>query len=260
MREKLPQWYKKLDEETALVLTNDIDSLASCYVLEQLFGCEIKGFYDFKRMFLSEKPKRAVGVDLDLKRGNCFSNHKTYYKNEKAINLNNVVDDQRYFMKYPFSTLILVLWLYEVDLGQFNDEQLRVILAIDSSYKGFYGDFQWVHEHWLKTMELEVLKDILDRSKLQDFEEVKRKYNLNAIIEMSKDDMKLHTDIRIDKLNELFGIDMKLPDSEIEVFKTYRKMKLNPDVYEEKLKEYEDTVFSNALVSKRCVMMSVTTD
>jgi hypothetical protein len=49
---KFDKWFKNIDNKSdKLILTSDIDSLASCYLLNLLFSCEVKGFYDFSRIY-----------------------------------------------------------------------------------------------------------------------------------------------------------------------------------------------------------------
>ena len=46
----VPEWALQ-NEEHDLVLSNDIDSLASCAVLKKVKGWDIKYFYDFNNVY-----------------------------------------------------------------------------------------------------------------------------------------------------------------------------------------------------------------
>ncbi len=142
IRERLPDWYLKINpEKDKLMLTNDIDSLMGCSILRQLFDMEIKSFYDFKSIYFADGIERKgfIGIDLDTCKGRTFGNHLTYYPNANAINLNNVFN-LKYYQKYPFSTTMLICWLYNIDIEKWTDEQLQVLLSIDTSFKGYYID------------------------------------------------------------------------------------------------------------------------
>jgi capsule polysaccharide export protein KpsE/RkpR len=77
---KFDKWFKNIDNKSdKLILTSDIDSLASCYLLNLLFSCEVKGFYDLKGLsklfninlklpteqFYKYRELKNVGVDLN---------------------------------------------------------------------------------------------------------------------------------------------------------------------------------------------------
>ncbi len=163
IKEKLPQWYNEINpKRDKLMLTNDIDSLFGCWLLKQLFGIEIKSFYDFRSIYFADGIRKGfIGVDLDSCQGRTFGNHITYYKNPEAINLNNIFDI-KYYQKYPFNTVILISWLYNIDIKKWTDEQLQVLLAIDSAYKGYYtknSRFKKVYTDWLDKLDYRFLED-----------------------------------------------------------------------------------------------------
>jgi len=255
-RDSLPDWWQGLNTENGLILTNDLDSLFACAVLKKIYGCNIVGFYDFKQMAFCDKPKNLVGVDLDMSRGKCFSNHKTYYQNDNAINLNTLQPDTRYGRKYPLSTTMLVLWLVNYPFCRLTDEQLKVLISIDSGYLWHYGK-DWnreVHAWWLESMGLDAFTDMLNRTSKDEFEVIKKKYNLDSTIQLHAG--RLHSAIRVDAINELFGFDMELPK---DIFKTHTYFKnIQLLTWQRgKLNDGKDICFSNAMVSKDSVKLSL---
>lgn len=113
--------------------------------------------------------QKGIGVDLDILQGRTFSNHKLIYDNPKAINLNSI--GGRYIDKYPFSTVILVLYTYNVDFNKFTDEQLKLLISIDSGYLGHYNDFfKPIHDKWLDRMGLDKIKRILERTEKSELD------------------------------------------------------------------------------------------
>lgn len=249
-------WYKDITQYE-LCLTDDIDSLLSCVFLKEKFWTDIRMFYTFSKMYkqvnLMEKIK-MVGVDLDLTNGRCFGNHVTYIENPLSINLNNIVDDKRYFKKYPCSTILLILSLYEYDISTLSDEQLRVLLAIDSSYKGYYNEsFQWVQVEWFDNLGFkDKFIEILDKTTPDDFKLINYKYGLSRKINLV--DGKLYTEIELDLLSKLFDIEISLPRHKFELVKEFKNDAMPLD----KASEIDKTkIFSSAITRKNFVNMSL---
>ena len=75
----LPDWYNG-DEEHDLVLSDDIDSLASCAVLNNIKGWEIGYFYDFNTIYATEQMQKRrhkrCWVDIATHKGHAFDNRK----------------------------------------------------------------------------------------------------------------------------------------------------------------------------------------
>jgi hypothetical protein len=255
-KEKLPMWYKDITP-FELCLTDDIDSLLSCTFLNEKFWSDIKMFYSFSKMYkqsnLTEKIK-IVGVDLDLSEGRCFGNHVTYVENPLSINLNNVISDKRYFRKYPCSTILLILSLYEYDIFALSDEQLRVLLAIDSSYKGYCNEsFQWVQVEWFDNLGYkDKFIEILDKTTPQDFKKINYKYGLSKKIEII--DGKLYTEIELEALSKLFDVEISLPKFKFDLIKEFKNIGIP---LEEASKIETDKIFSSAITRKSFVNISL---
>jgi hypothetical protein len=54
-----------------------------------------------------------------------------------------------YYKKYPFSTAILLLYLYDFNFNDFTDDEIRTLLLIDSAYKGYYSDVKRFQNIWI---------------------------------------------------------------------------------------------------------------
>ena len=139
----LPQWYH---DEHEMVLSNDIDSLASCAVLKKVKGWEIKYFYDFDRVYKVKGHKEnqeKCWIDVAIKSGHAFDNHVSRLGyvddwNQDMINLNqtSMITNGCYSDKYAGSTLLEIWSLYNVPLPE-TEEGMMLLLAIDISFKGF---------------------------------------------------------------------------------------------------------------------------
>lgn len=188
-KEKLPQWFM---EETPkeLILSNDIDSLLSVRLLEQIKpNWRLKYFYDFESgLYLlneqEEKRGGAVGVDIALDKNiKTFDNHVTSDNNERlnpnSINLNNLfgISSGNYSQKYCCSTAMLIYSIFDIPLPS-TDIGKALLLAIDSTYFSYYNpiaknrpDWLKVHQHWVcDILELPELYELEQAHKVEDFD------------------------------------------------------------------------------------------
>ncbi|ADL07760.1 hypothetical protein [Thermosediminibacter oceani] len=216
-REKFPEWVNE-DKYYDLCLSNDLDSLFSCKLLEKIKGYKIKWFYNFHCLYKAEDAiNEAIAVDIDLIRGKCWGNHVTPFYNPEAANLNIIdsISHENYFDKYAGSTLLEIWSYYDIPLPQ-SEEAKMILLAIDSFYLGFYSNYLndiLANAHYMQVLELRELQKILYKYKSKDFEEIKRKYNLYGKIWIDEN-KKLASDIRLAELSEIFDLDLTLPSEE----------------------------------------------
>lgn len=242
IKDKLPQWYNDLNELDA-VITNDIDSLLGYYFIKKKFpNVGVKGFYNFNEYYNTGSKKKAFGVDLDVIRGRTFGNHIThFYKNPDAINLNNLYNI-KYYQKYPLNTVLLILSLYDFDLESFTDEQLKIILAIDSAHTGYYASnehFKNVYTTWLDRLDIRFLEDrILKNMTFADFKAIQNKYNLNGTIEVVNN--KLYTNINLGALSLALNDIIELPKDSFKKGQTYTYQIIDP--MQEAIPDREDII------------------
>lgn len=232
--EKLPQWHKEINSDNGVILTGDIDSLIGYYYLHKKFGCHVEGFYNFKEVYFNTNNRNnLIGIDMDtIPESRVFGNHLTYfYKNENAINLNNIFN-LKYYQKYPFSTTLLILSLYDFDLENFTDEQLKILLAIDVGFKGYYTDNQFfkdVYLGWLDRLDIRFLEDrILNKYARQEMYNVIKKYNLHGTIGINKEGY-LKTNIDLDSISKIFNDIIELPQEKFNLHRSYEYRIINPN-------------------------------
>ncbi|MDI9475566.1 MAG: hypothetical protein QM295_01875 [Bacillota bacterium] len=258
---RLPNWYEDLYNYD-VVITNDIDSLMSFYFIQKQFLFpQIAGFYNFNFYYhatdIKTDKKKLFGVDMDLIKGRTFGNHITYFfKNKDAINLNNTYNIEKYHEKYPFSTTMLILAIYDFDLEKFTDEQLKFILTIDTAYKGYYTDndyFKGIYTSWLDRLGFRFLEDrILKRMDSENFKKLEKEYNIYGTVEVIKN--KLYTNINLSKISLLFGDAVELPQHKFEMANTYNYITIDPmqDVIPDK-----ENIISMAWIFKDMLKMTV---
>lgn len=238
IKEKLPQWFLE-EHGRELILSNDIDSLLSVKLLEQVKpNWKLKHFYDFESGLYSlesaGKIKGSIGVDIAFdKNMMTFDNHVTSDTsegiNQNSINLNNVcaINSGNYFRKYCGSTALLIYSLFDIPLPT-TEIGKALLLAIDSTYISYYNPIEkkrpdWldIHRHWLC--------DILEFPELFEFEQNCRKEDIKpfayvndvkiqVIDEMGdgryqmyfpleyRDEVEKHLDISLDIPNEPFRL------------------------------------------------------
>ena len=237
----LPQWALQ-NEKHDLVLSNDIDSLASCAVLKKVKGWNIKYFYDFKkvyRVYKYESENEKCWVDVAIKEGHAFDNHVSKLNmfddwNEDMINLNNTswVDNECYGDKYAGSTLLEVWSLYNLPLPK-TEEGKMLLLAIDVSFKGFYSNkFHDTQKNYLvDVLCFRELYDVIKRHKQDEFYEIISKYGLNADIVCKN--AHLQSKLRLKEIGELLELNLELPKDMYEVIEEL-------DIIEEDVKSYHN--------------------
>lgn len=254
---------KKVDY---LCLSDDIDSLFSCIILRDLFpNLSIGAFYNFDQLYSKENAKfdkYVIGVDMDIIKGHAFGNHVTKISkkdtyNTKCFNLNNIynISRENYYQKYCGSTLLTIISLYNVDINSLNDEAKIGLLAIDSTYMGYYFNNGYYCKKYLKELELDCLIDILEKYPKYKFQETIRKYNLTEKIYINKEG-KLTTKIDLIGLSELFGLPFIMPKAKFNKCCSYNsKVKnINYNITKNDLKE---DIFSFVLSRKNLIKYSV---
>lgn len=222
--EKLPNWWQELDETFGLILSNDLDSLFSVLVLMLMFGCEVKAFYDFDKLYHNETidNDKIVGVDLAVEGGlKTFCNHVTKVKwsdkvNPNSVNLNNArgINKGSYFSKFSMSTLLMILSLYNAydklyleGHNSLTEAQLILLMCIDSSFLGWYLPKHYeaheVYRRWLKRLGIyDVYEPLFNKYSKQDWANFQRQFKLKENIGMEGN--KLSTEINFDVLKKYF--------------------------------------------------------
>ncbi|KMT21505.1 hypothetical protein CLCY_2c02660 [Clostridium cylindrosporum DSM 605] len=231
-----------------LILSDDLDSLFSCIVLDQLFGCKIEGFYDFKAINFKEEflkngseNTNLIGVDIDFANNmKCFGNHVTQIStndirsNTANLNVINNVSARNYTDKFSGNTLMQILSLYNVDVEKWTDEQKLVLSCIDSFFLPFttkYARFKSTQENYLKQLEQEHLGEFIvyymDKYGEDIFKRIIDKYKLKGKINL--DFGTLNTNIDLEGLSKLFNVPFLLPKNEFKPYKQYntRYMDIN---------------------------------
>lgn len=236
VREKMPSWVNETDGNNyQLCMSDDIDSLLSCKILENVKGYEINYFYSFDKFFVgdSDNRKQAIGVDISLMNGKCWDNHISMLSrrdsvNKQSANLNVLykISRDNYTEKYAGSTLLQIWSYYNIPLPE-TDEGKMLLLAIDSAYKGHYIEkFRETQNAWLRILEFEELIELQERYTKKDFERISKKYKLNEKIIVNKDGY-LETDLLLNEISEVLGYKLILPEIKFTLMKQFKNDRID---------------------------------
>jgi len=260
LKDKFPKWCQEdnICKINNMCLSDDLDSLFSCIILQRLFPhLKISGFYDFKTLYntkeLNKFDSNIFGVDMDLTKGRCWGNHVTLH-NPKSANINTVlgIGEHNYYTKYCGSTLLTILSYYNCNLLEtLSEEAKMVLLAVDSTFLGYWFNNGYYCKKYLELMEMKELLLVLGRHSKQEFEKLNSKYNLKSKIYIDQNGY-LQTNIKLEELGELFNLSFILPKNK---FSTYKEFKI---VQSPCLKHNEGVVFSCARTYKNALRYSIT--
>ena len=260
---KFPQWYKEDLTNHVSCLSDDLDSLVGCSLLEKVKGVEIGYFYNFKELYRgTERDVKAIGVDIALENGRTFDNHVTMLNhkdryNKMSINPNNIdnVSRDNYTDKYALSTALLMWSLYDIELPS-TDEGKMVLLSIDSAFLGHYNDkFKPIQNKYLSKLGFDELIDLQERYSLDDFRAVQRKYNMNSKIVMIKKG--LRTTLPLGEISDVLELELILPHDTFLVNNTLEISNESLNKYIGYSKDYiengQTKIFSLALTGKNYI-------
>ena len=244
--ELLPKWVNTNDLD--LVLSDDIDSLTSCALLEKEKGWNIRYFYDFGHMYFSKellKTYKKLGlnkqcyIDVAVKKGYAIDNHVSNLKqddlwNQDMININTFGNssNQCYTNKYSGSTLLEVWSILNYPLPE-TEEGKMILLAIDSSFLGFYSNkFHDTQHHYLvNILGFEELYEVIQRHEKTDFDCIINKYHLKQKIRF--DNKRLKTELDLPTIGKLLGIEITLPSGEFICYRDFEVKECNVQQYQE---------------------------
>jgi hypothetical protein len=228
-KELLPKWFEEQTKHD-LVLSDDLDSLLSCAILNKVKGWKVRYFYDFEHTYVSTKLKDEyknglsdrVWVDVAILNGEkAFDNHVSMVSLEDDGNPNMInpnlfcyITNENYEDKYAGSTALMLWSLYGLPLPK-TDKGKMLLLCIDSSYKGHYSDrFNKANTFYVKdVLGFTELYDLMNRKTYDDFYELTWQYGLNN--KLNYEDGKIHTRLDIDEIGELLGIELNVLEDDV---------------------------------------------
>ncbi|PFR96964.1 hypothetical protein [Priestia megaterium] len=265
-KNKFPQWVFE-DNDFTVCMSDDIDSLVGATIIKDVKGWETEHFYDFHKLYSTDKTdkRKAVGVDIALVKGMTFDNHVTMLSATSRPNIQsanpNVIEGisrDNYTSKFAMSTALLLYGLYDIPLPSTEDGKL-MLMAIDSSYLGYYKGFKKVQCSWLEKMGLEEMIRLQERHQIMDFVEVKHRYKSSEKILLNKNGL-LETNMNLEGISKLLELDIILPEKQFQTRKEFERKRytLKPtSKYSNGVIEENYTPFSYALTGKNQLNMTL---
>lgn len=261
---KFPEWTRD-NKKYYMCLSDDLDSLFSCILLEKILGYEITHFYSFNELFRGDNyinnGTTLAGIDMDIvaKDYFCWGNHVAGTYNPNSANINTILEigNINYLHKYAGSCLLQIISYYDLDISMLSEEAKMILLAVDTTFK-MYGFNKENCKHYLvDILELEDLYKLCEQHKQQEFYDLIKKYNLHEKIYIN-DDM-LETSIDLKSLEKIFGISFILPKIKFKLVHTYNDVGVNSYQYfqlEEKLKSEGRIIFTKAWTNRNYLKLS----
>ena len=155
-------WLKKKNCNS--IISANYDGLICASFLNHFLNWELVGYYDLQNIWISEKARtkktEIIWVDLNILpiNGRALGGHIVSINNEipkgfdSSCNPNILVklssNDFKY--KYPFSTIIFLLWLYNIEVFEKDESKFALLNADDVWLK--YQKYHMNCNLWIKTL------------------------------------------------------------------------------------------------------------
>lgn len=258
LKEMYPEWCKTYQNKN-LVLSNDLDSLLSCTLLNIAQGYEINHYYTFRGLYTLDTldEKQAIGVDMAIKNGMTWDNHvvkvhESDYVNPQSANINAIlgINQSNYFDKFCGSTALQIYSYYGIPLPS-TDEGKLLLLSIDSSHLGHYDKrYKETHNKYFEMLGFTELIDLLDRTNEFHFENVKVNDRLRF-----KDNIVSINQKEKNQIEELLEIKLLIPEGQFELIQEFDRQadqinRINNPIY------HKD-IFSYALTGRNYISYSI---
>ena len=273
LRKTFPTWVN--DNITRdMILTDDIDSLMSCIVLNLLKGYEIRYFYDCSYTKTSQaiytdvnintnvNVNEIVGVDFALEGYKTWDNHVTRITsedtyNELSANLNNCITRNSYYSKYLMSTFFTVCWYYGIDFTKWTTDQLLILSAIDGMYHPFKEEnkrYKTTARRHFKELGVEFLGDFMEEN-LNDIIQIEKDLNLKSKIKVNQEGY-ITTNLELWWIGKIFNMPIELPKSQFEPSGSYNKYSYYLDNKTSKISLQEDKRLLNFVLTgkNKCIV------
>lgn len=210
----------EVNERIFSVLTPDIDSLAICCYLEDVWGVPIGGYYDFNRLVVSEEilqmgRNHPFYADCDVNGHEWgIGNHvRVVGENGMCFNLNDGIVADSYTEKCGASAYVTALYFDNKDFNDLTLMQKTFLIFVDSFYLQ-YLNFREQWDFWTDYIGCGCLTEILDTTCPREqikarIENKKRKYGFDENINLH--DGLLSTRMNIPEINQHFEMNLRLP-------------------------------------------------
>lgn len=186
-RDMVFEQYPWLTENDQPMIThNDLDGILTAMIFKHAKNWRLVGVYDLKTLSVTKEYqgdlREPIYVDLDVTHKDYRSIGHHILGNDEGdhLNINRLfgIGHKSYTKKFPLSTAVFLMWLYEIDFRELPDLAKLFIVHSDSMWKNYHG-YEGRYKHnvieWLNRMGLHDVKAFLDSP---DFHPMLNKYVL----------------------------------------------------------------------------------
>lgn len=173
-REEVFRRYPWLDSyEEDMITHNDLDGILTAMLFKHARRWKLVGVYDLKTLSVTRSYKddltKPIYVDLDVthKDFRSIGHHILGQDEGDHLNINRLfgIGHNTYTKKFPLSTAVFLMWLYEIDFKELPDLAKLFLVHSDSmwkNYHGYEGRYRQNVTEWLARMGLDDVKAFLD--------------------------------------------------------------------------------------------------
>lgn len=285
IKEKFPTWAKDKETKFELMMSDDIDALM-CYQMQKYnyereceyfmnsskkkaykgsYGEKTGEQYFYKTTDATVKQANLLCLDFSIdKNTKSWDNHVAKITsddkyNTLSANMNTVcnISSDNYSSKYCISSFITMLSYYDIHIQNWTHEQLICLAAIDGLYQPFKNiRFEHIGSKNLKNLEYDFLIDFI-KDNLREIERFDNKYCKNKSIWVN--DGYLKTNINLNKLSEIFNINIALPNKKFELISKFESRVIETDTFKNKSeieKYYNKKIFNIAMTYRKSGVVS----
>lgn len=287
IKEKFPDWVKDETTKFELMMSDDIDALM-CYQMQKTnFNreCEYfinssskrayKGYYGektgeqyfYKTDEATNNVNNVIALDFSINKNiKAWDNHvvnishdDNYNKLSANMNIISDIASNNYSNKYCISSFITMLSYYNSDVQHWSHDELICLCAIDGLYQPFKNiRYEKTGAKNLHNLGFDFLVDFIKKN-IAEIERFDTRYCKNKNIWVG-DDGYLQTNINLEKLTDIFNIDIVLPKKKFELKSTLTSRVIETSQFRSKqaIEEYYDKkIFNIAMTYGRSGVVSL---
>ena len=174
-------WLKKKKQN--FIISADYNGMICASFLNHFLDWKLQGYYDFNSLWISHKMKdkidKIIWVDINVlpKKGRAIGGHiisinnqwPKGFKSSCNPNIFAQLDDLNFHSKYPFSTLIFLMWLHNINIEKTLIAKMLVLHSDDTWLK--YQNYTSNIKKWITKMPDYNWKWLFNKIDMHSFEQ-----------------------------------------------------------------------------------------
>jgi hypothetical protein len=153
-----------IERDQHFIISADYDGLICAIFLNQTLGWKLDGFYDLSSIWISrdgmDNRENLIWVDMNIlpKQGRAIGGHiismdgslPTGFETSCNPNILTGLTAKYFNKKYPFSTILFLLWIHNID-SKLSEISRMLLLHADASWLK-YQNYSENSQHWLTVL------------------------------------------------------------------------------------------------------------